>query len=48
MAKQTKPKDPGAAALGAKRWRGVSKQERTRLARRAARIRWAKTKGGPR
>jgi len=50
-------KNPHAVALGrlgglaaagkaqAARWAGVSREERTRLAREAAQVRWAKVKG---
>jgi hypothetical protein len=43
-----KGKNPHAAALGRKggkaRWKGVSSQERTEIARRAVQARWEKAK----
>lgn len=38
-----KPKDPAAVALGAKRWRGVSKKKRSEITRAAVNSRWENT-----
>ena len=50
--KPSEAKDPAAVALGRKgglkggkaRWKGVSKKDRTKLARKAAKSRWSRSK----
>ena len=42
--KARRPKLLDPVKLGRRRWKGVSKEERTRIARKAVEVRWAKVR----